>query len=129
MRALLSVMVLGLAVLGCGSAENADGADAVTDDGMGDEISDGGILGLWEVIEVTSGTDFSNTGTTYLFRPDGTMQAGSGSLSMDGTWSVAGDTLIEVLGGVEMKVLISIDDNSMIFDIIGGEQTFLLERR
>ena len=64
-----------------------------------------------------------------MFSPDGTMQAGSGSLSIEGTWSVAGDTLIEVLGGVEMKVLINIEGDSMIYDIIDGDQTFLLERR
>ena len=130
MRTLLLVMVLGLAVLGCGNGESASQNDEGADDSSAAEVvDDDGIVGTWKVIEVLSGDDISNTGVIYEFNNDGTMQSRSGAIKIDGTWSVAGDTLKQVIGGVDMDVLFSFDGDNLVYDIINGPQTFLLEKQ
>lgn len=57
------------------------------------------------------------------------MQSVSGYISIDGTWSVVGDTLRQVPGGVDMNVLLSSDAKNMVFYTINGSQTFLPEKR
>ncbi len=124
MRTLLLVMVLGLSVLGCGNGESAGGS---TDDSSVAE--ENGIVGIWIVMEVIAGDDIMNTGTTYEFRADGSMQSRRGALEIDGTYTLVGDTLRQVIGGIDMDVLYSLDDDELIYDIINGAQTFLLERQ
>jgi hypothetical protein len=124
MRSLLLVMVLGIAVMGCGGPGSADGAD------NGEEVTEAdGIVGSWVVAEVIAGEDIMNTGTNYEFRADGSMESSSGALSIEGTYTLVGDTLRQVIGGVEMDCLYSLDGDELIYDIINGEQTFLLRRQ
>ena len=130
MRSLLLVMVLGLAVLGCGNGGGNDGADTNTDDGMGDDVAgEHGIVGIWIVMEVIAGEDIMNTGTTYEFRADGTMQSRRGALEIDGTYTLVGDTLRQVIGGIDMDALYSLDGDELTYEIVNGPQTFLLERQ
>lgn len=130
MRTLLLVMVLSLAVLACGNGESDDGSDVNTDDEMGEEVvEEGGIVGTWEVVEVIAGEDIMNTGTVYEFRADGSMQSRRGALKIDGTYTLVGDTLRQVIGGIDMDVLYSLDGDDLVYDIINGTQTFLLERQ
>lgn len=118
MRILLVTSILAIAVIGCG------GESGGTDDARAD-----GIVGTWEVTEVITGTDIGNTGTTYTYSEDGTMQSASGTLSIDGTWEISGDTLKQVIGGVNLNVLHSIDGDEMVYEIMNGDQTFLLVRQ
>lgn len=126
MRTLLLVMVLGLAVLGCGNGESAGGS---TDDSSVDEVQDDGIVGVWEVTEVLRGEDISNTGVIYEFTANGDMHSSSGALKIDGTYTIVGDTLKLILGGIDMDVLIDLDGDKLTFEIVNGPQTFLLERQ
>jgi hypothetical protein len=109
MRTLLLVMVLGLAVMGCGNSD--------------------GIVGIWEVTEVLSGEDISNTGTIYEFTAAGEMHSSSGAYKIDGTYTIVGDTLKLVLGGIDMDVLFNLDGDKLTYDIVNGPQIFLLERQ
>ena len=130
MRTLLFVMVLGLVVLGCGNGGSNDGADVNTDDGMGDDVAqEHAIVGIWEVTEVLSGEDISNTGTIYEFTANGEMHSSSGAFKIDGTYTIVGDTLKLVLGGIDMDVLIDLDGDKLTYDIVNGPQIFLLERQ
>ena len=86
-------------------------------------------MGTWEVVDVIAGPDYGNTGTVYVFNGDGTMSSGSGSLAVEGTYEVTGDTLRVVLGGVSLDVLHSFRDGDLVYDLADGEQTFLMERR
>jgi len=127
MRVLLFIAMAGLLLHGCGG-ENADVSDTDSGNGMGDEIAEENVIvGTWEVIDVISGEDISNTGVIYVFNEDGTMESSSGALKIEGTWSISGDTLKQVLGGIDMDVLFSFDGDDLVYDIINGEQTFLLE--
>lgn len=125
MHTLLFIMVFSLAVLSCGNGESSDS----TDDGAVADVEGDGIAGSWVVVEVLSGEDISNTGTMYVFNEDGTMESSSGLMKIEGTWSVAGDTLKQVLGGIDMDVLFSFDGDDLVYDIINGPQTFLLKRQ
>ena len=130
MRTLLIVMVLGIAVMGCGNGGSNDGADINTDDGMGDNVAEeNGIVGIWEVTEVLRGEDISNTGVIYEFAANGEMHSSSGALKIDGTYTIVGDTLKLILGGIDMDVLIDLDGDKLTFEIVNGPQTFLLERQ
>ena len=130
MRVFLLITMAGLLLSGCGGGDNGDGADVNNDDSMGDEVVEGNeIVGMWEVIDVISGEDISNTGVTYVFNEDGTMESSSGALKIEGTWSVAGDTLKQIIGGIEMDVLFSFDGDNLVYEIVNGTQIFLLERR
>jgi len=126
MRTLLVVMVLGLAVLGCGNGDSAGGS---TDDSSVAEVESNGIVGIWEVTGVLSGEDISNTGTIYEFRADGSMQSRRGALQIDGTYTLVGDTLRQVIGGIDMDALFSLDGDKLTYDIVNGPQTFLMERQ
>jgi hypothetical protein len=126
MRTLLLVMVLGLAVLGCGNGESAGGS---TDDSSVAEVQSDGIVGVWEVTEVLRGEDISNTGVIYEFTANGEMHSSSGALKIDGTYTIVGDTLKLILGGIDMDVLIDLDGDKLTFEIVNGPQTFLLERQ
>lgn len=126
MRTLLVVMVLGLAVLGCGNSDSAGGS---TDDSSVAEVESDGIVGIWIVMEVIAGDDIMNTGTTYEFRADGSMQSRRGALEIDGTYTLVGDTLRQVIGGIDMDALYSVDGDELIYEIVNGPQTFLLERQ
>ena len=127
MRTLLIVMVLGIGVMGCGGG---DGADINTDDGMGEEVTQAdGIVGSWIVAEVIAGEDIMNTGTNYEFRADGSMESSRGALVIEGTYTLVGDTLRQIIGGIDMDVLYSLDGDELVYDIINGEQTFLLKRQ
>ena len=129
MRTLLIVMVLGIAVMGCGGGSN-DGTDINTDDGMGDDVTEQhAIVGIWEVTEVLRGEDISNTGVIYEFTANGEMHSSSGSLKIDGTYTIVGDTLRQVIGGIDMDALIDLDGDKLTYEIINGPQTFLLERQ
>ncbi len=128
MRVFLLIAMAGLLVFGCGGGENADSAG--NDDTAGDEVAEeNGIVGMWEVIDVISGEDISNTGVIYVFNEDGTMQSSSGALKIDGTWTVAGDTLKQIIGGVSMDALFSFDGDNLVYEIVNGTQIFLLERQ
>jgi hypothetical protein len=126
-------MLAGLVLVlmaGCGgSGESEPATDGDADAGGDAAVSDNPLVGSWEVVEVVAGPDYSNTGTFYEFNDDGTMKSGSGSLSIDGTYEVIGDTLRIVLGGVSMDILISFEDGNLIYDLADGDQTFLMERR
>jgi len=127
MRTLLIVLVLGIAVMGCGGG---DGADINTDDGNGEEVTQAdGIVGSWIVAEVIAGEDIMNTGTNYDFRVDGSMESSRGALVIEGTYTLVGDTLRQVIGGIDMDVLYSLDGDELVYDIINGDQTFLLKRQ
>lgn len=129
MRYILAGLVLVL-MAGCGGSggsEPAAGGDA--DSGGDVAVSDNPLVGTWEVVEVIAGPDYSNTGTFYEFNDDGTMSSGSGSLTIDGTYEVIGDTLRIVLGGVSMDILIDFQDGNLIYDLADGDQTFLMEPR
>ncbi|MCK5115534.1 MAG: hypothetical protein KAR44_02975 [Candidatus Aegiribacteria sp.] len=126
MRTLLLVIVLGLAVLGCGNGESAGGS---TDDSSVAEVQSDGIVGVWEVTEVLRGEDISNTGVIYEFNANGEMHSSSGALKIDGTYTIVGDTLKLILGGIDMDVLIDLDGDKLTFEIVNGPQTFLLERQ
>ena len=126
MRTLLLVMVLGLAVLGCGNGESAGGS---TDDSSVAEVQSDGIVGVWEVTEVLRGEDISNTGVIYEFTANGEMHSSSGAPKIDGTYTIVGDTLKLILGGIDMDVLIDLDGDKLTFEIVNGPQTFLLERQ
>ncbi len=129
MRYFLAGLVLVL-MAGCGGSENAEpAANGDTDHGAEVAVSDNPLVGTWEVVAVIEGPDFSNTGTFYEFKDDGTMNAGQGALSIEGTYTVIGDTLRIVLGGVSMDILHSFDDGNLIYDIVNGDQTFLMEPR
>ena len=126
MRAFLLVMVLGLAVMGCGNGGSADGSSD------GNSIPEGesdGIVGSWIVAEVIAGEDIMNTGTKYEFRADGSMESSRGALVIEGTYTLVGDTLRQVIGGIDMDCLYNLDGDELVYDIINGEQTFLLERQ
>ena len=122
MRTLLLVMVLGLAVLGCGNGESADGSSAAG-------AQSDGIVGIWEVTAVLSGEDISNTGVIYEFWADGSMQSRSGALKIDGTYTLVGDTLRQVIGGIDMDALYSLDGDKLTYEIVNGTQIFLMERQ
>ncbi|MBN2608607.1 MAG: hypothetical protein JXA64_05790 [Candidatus Fermentibacteraceae bacterium] len=129
MRLILAGLVLVL-MAGCGGSgesEPATGGD--TDSGGDAAVSDNPLVGRWEVVEVIEGPDYSNTGTFYEFKEDGSMSAGQGVMSIEGTYIVIGDTLRIVLGGVSMDILHSFDDGNLIYDIVNGDQTFLMEPR
>ncbi len=126
MRTLLVVMVLGLAVLGCGNGGSAGGS---TDDSSGAEVESNGIVGIWIVIEVIAGEDISNTGVIYEFWADGSMQSRSGALKIDGTYTLVGDTLRQVIGGIDMDALYSLDGDKLTYEIVNGTQIFLMERQ
>jgi len=129
MRTLLIVMVLGIAVMGCGGGSN-DGANINTDDGNGEEVTQtDGIVGSWIVAEVIAGEDIMNTGTNYEFRADGSMESSRGALVIEGTYTLVDDTLRQVLGGIDMDVLYNLDGDELVYDIINGDQTFLLKRQ
>ena len=126
MRTLLVVMVLGLAVLGCGNGDSAGGS---TDDSSVAEVQNDGIVGSWIVAEVIAGEDIMNTGTNYEFRADGSMESSRGALVIEGTYTLVGDTLRQVIGGIDMDALYSLDGDELVYDIINGDQTFLMERQ
>lgn len=126
MRTLLLVMVLGLAVMGCGNGESADGS---SDGNSIPEVENDGIVGSWIVAEVIAGEDIMNTGTNYEFRADGSMESSRGALVIEGTYTLVGDTLRQVIGGIDMDVLYSLDGDKLVYDVINGEQTFLMERQ
>ena len=126
MRTLLVVMVLGLAVLGCGNGGSAGGS---TDDSSVAEVQNDGIVGSWIVAEVIAGEDIMNTGTNYEFRADGSMESSRGALVIEGTYTLVGDTLRQVIGGIDMDALYSLDGDELVYDIINGDQTFLMERQ
>ena len=129
MRTLLIVMVLGIAVMGCGGGSN-DGADINTDDGMGDDVAEEhAIVGIWEVTGVLSGEDIGNTGTIYEFRADGSMQSRRGALQIDGTYTIVNDTLRQVIGGIDMDALYTLDGNELTYNVVNGPQTFIMERQ
>jgi hypothetical protein len=129
MRLIAAGLVLVL-IAGCGGSGGNDSAEGA-DTGGGTDVaqSDNPLVGTWEVIDVIEGPDYSNTGTFYVFNDDGTMSSGSGSMTIDGTYTVIGDTLRIVLGGVEMDILHSFQDGNLIYDLADGDQTFLMERR
>jgi len=119
-----------LLALGCGgSGEEGTPSDADREEDVSAAASDDPLVGEWEVVEVIEGPDYSNIGTFYIFNEDGTMSSGQGSMSIEGTYTVAGDTLRILLGGVEMDILHSFRDGNLVYDIVNGDQTFLMERR
>ena len=126
MKILIVTALMAIAVAGCGGGEESSGADDVQETA---ESPAEGVVGTWEVAEVIEGTDIGNTGTFYTYSDDGTMQSGSGAMTIEGTWEISGDTLKQVIGGVNMNVLHSIDGDEMVYDIINGEQTFRLVRQ
>ena len=129
MRITLLLATLLLA-LGCGgSGEEGTSSDSDREEDTSVAVSDDPLVGEWEVVEVIEGPDYSNTGTFYVFNEDGTMSSGQGSMSIEGTYTVVGDTLRILLGGVEMDILHSFRDGNLIYDIVNGDQTFLMERR
>ena len=129
MRFLISMAALML-VLGCGgSGEEGTSSDTGREGEASVAVSDDPLIGEWEVVEVIEGPDYSNTGTFYVFNEDGTMSSGQGSMSIEGTYMVVGDTLRITLGGVEMDILHSFRDGNLVYDIVNGDQTFLMERR
>ena len=97
---------------------------------MGDDVAEEhAIVGIWEVTEVLSGEDISNTGTIYEFRADGSMQSRRGALKIDGTYIIVSDTLRQVVGGIDMDALYTLDGNELTYNIVNGPQTFLMERQ
>jgi hypothetical protein len=129
MRYILSGLILAL-MAGCGGSGNAEpAASGDADHGTEAAVSDNPLVGTWEVVEVIEGPDYSNTGTFYEFKEDGSMSAGLGAMSIEGTYTVIGDTLRIVLGGVSMDILHSFRDGNLIYDIVNGDQTFLMEPR
>ena len=139
MKKLLVMVSLLLLVLGCGGGEQeepaADGtpsssgsaADAAA--GEPEPETAGGIVGAWEVVEVLEGEDLMNTGTVYTFGADGGMSSASGSFTIEGTYEVHGDTLAMVLGGVDMQAVFTLEGGKLVYEIVNGEQVFLMEPR
>ena len=125
MRILLITTIIAAVIAGCGGSGEESGAD-VQDTA---EAPAEGIVGTWEVIEVVDGTDMGNIGTYYTYNEDGTMKSGSAAMSIDGTWEISGDTLKQEIGGVTLNVIHSLDGDELVYDIINGEQTFLLQRQ
>lgn len=133
MRALLAMLLVSVALTGCGAGDEAEVTET-PDAESGERVEvvedDAPIVaGTWEVIEVTRGEDISNTGTVYSFGRDGSMTTSSGMMSIEGTYTVLGDTLAMNLGGIEMNSLISFEGDLLVFEILNGDQIFLMERR
>ena len=133
MRALLGILLVSVALAGCGAGDGAEVAEAPeSESGESVEVVEDDapiVTGTWEVIEVTRGEDISNTGTVYEFGSDGSMTTSSGMMSIEGTYIVVGDTLAMNLGGIEMNALFSFDGNMLVYEILNGDQIFLMERR
>ncbi|MBD3277234.1 MAG: hypothetical protein GF388_02955 [Candidatus Aegiribacteria sp.] len=129
MRFIIVGLVVAL-LAGCGDSSNEGDTSNGGDPDTGTDVaaSDDPLVGTWEVVEVIEGPDYSNTGTFYTFNNDGTMSSGSGSMTIDGTYTVIDDTLRIILGGVEMDILHSFRDGNLIYDLVDGDQTFLMER-
>jgi hypothetical protein len=135
MRTLLIVLGLCMMLFGCGgeSADTADNGDTAGGDEVVEpdvpEVPDEPFVGTWEVVAVIEGEDIGNTGNIYTFEADGSMSIGSGSFVNEGSWTLAGDTLVTAFGTVEMPALISFDGDDLIFRIVNGDQVFQMERR
>ena len=133
MRTLLTILLVSVALTGCGADDGAEVAEApAADSGESVEVIEDDapvVAGKWEVIEVTRGQDIANTGTVYEFGSDGSMTTSSGMMSIEGSYSVVGDTLVMNLGGIEMNALFSFDGDMLVYEILNGDQIFLMERR
>jgi hypothetical protein len=134
MRTLLVVLALCMMLFGCGGEEadtggNGDtaGGDEVVEPDV-PEVPDEPFVGTWEVVEVR-GEDIGNTGNIYTFEADGNMSIGSGSFVNEGTWSMAGDTVVAMFGSVEMPALVSFEGDNLVYEIVNGTQIFVMEPR
>jgi hypothetical protein len=127
---------VALVLSGCGG-EEAERPESGSEQATTDEVQEAEevepvgntVVGTWEVVEVIRGEDWSNTGTVYVFGSDGSMSSSSGALTIEGTYTIVGDTLKIVLGGIDMDILFSFDEGRLVYEIINGEQTFLMERQ
>ena len=131
MRTLLIVLGLSMMLFGCGgeSAETAGNGDANGGEEVSEpDVPDEPFVGTWEVVEVR-GEDIGNTGNIYTIEADGNMSIGSGSFVNEGSWSMAGDTVVALFGSVEMPALVSFEDDNLVYEIVNGTQIFVMEPR
>ncbi|MGC9366104.1 MAG: DUF5640 domain-containing protein [bacterium] len=136
MRLILLSLAICLIFTGC-SNDNADQVeeqnvsetDSVAEIDEVDTEDQNPVVGVWEVVEVIEGEDIGNTGVIYSFNEDGTMSSKSGVINVEGTYTIAGDTIKITQGEVSMDILYSFENGNMIYKIINGTQTFLLEKK
>ncbi|KQC06125.1 MAG: hypothetical protein APR54_07695 [Candidatus Cloacimonas sp. SDB] len=136
MRLILLFLAICLIFTGC-SSESADQVeeqneaetDSIVEVDENDTEDQNPVVGTWEVVEVLEGEDIGNTGVIYTFNDDGTMSSKSGVINVEGTYSIAGDTIKISQGEVNMDILYSFEDGNMIYKIIKGTQTFLLKKK
>lgn len=139
MRFILLSLAICLVFTGC-STDSADQVDQQNDSNSDSETEivetdevevedQNPVVGVWEVIEVIEGEDIANTGVIYTFNDDGTMSSKSGALEVEGTYAIVADTIKITQGSVNMDILYSFENGNMIYKIINGTQTFLLEKK